>query len=102
MSIKYLGTKDLEDLEVANLKKIAEQGHNKLKKYVSQLGDIELTVNIKTINDEGRAKVFEVFLKLSSKDKSKTFDVRNEEWDIKKALHGAFAALESYVEHSLK
>jgi len=84
------------------LKKIAGQGYDRLKKHESQLGDMELTVNIKKINNEGRAKVFEVFLKLISKNRSGTFDVRNEEWDIKKALHGAFAALDTHVEHTLK
>ncbi|MBU2589368.1 MAG: hypothetical protein KKA65_03285 [Nanoarchaeota archaeon] len=102
MSIKYLGTKDLDDFEVVSLKKIVEQGYAKLQNYESQLGNIELTVHVKVMNDQGRAKVFDVSLKLSSKKRSGTFDVRNEEWDLKKSLHGAFAALEINLQHTLK
>ncbi len=102
MSIKYLGTKNLDEFEVANLKNISEKAHEKFKTYAPELGDIELAVHVKKINEKGRAKVFSVVLNLFSKNNPSGFDVAKEEWDLKKALHSAFEAMESYVAHSLK
>jgi len=102
LKIKYVGLKQLDDFEIAELRDIIERGYNKVMRD-THLKNAQLTVDVKKINAEGAAKLYRIILRLVSPGTKKGwFDVRHEDWELARAVHRAIDNLKENIKHTLK
>ncbi|MEA3379045.1 MAG: hypothetical protein U9Q69_05420 [Nanoarchaeota archaeon] len=88
--IKVLGFKNLEPDEQAILKRIVYKDYKKLvillnKLYGKELPNLELVIDIKKINAQGKQKNYDVKANLFATNNR--FNAIANDWDFAKALH---------------
>lgn len=100
--IKYIGIKDMDDFEKAELTLLVENGYAALKKK-ARLKEAQLSVSVKKTSKTGERHNYRVILKLNAAGTRKAwFDVRHEDWELARAVHRCFDALTSLMQHELK
>lgn len=100
--IRYIGIKDMDDFEKAELVSLAEKGYSALKKK-AKLKEAQLAVSVKKTSKTGGRHNYRVILKLNAAGTRKAwFDVKHEDWELARVMHRCFDALTSLMQHSLK
>jgi hypothetical protein len=98
--IKYLGLKNLDSFEIAQLNSLTEKFYPKIERKVP---DAILTVHVKTLNREGKKKTYDIKLKLSSRKIGvKSVHQPKADWDLARALHKTFNNLANLVNSCIK
>lgn len=98
-NIKFTGIKKLDDQEITTLNRIVNNKYKKiltiLKKSNKEDLENELQINVKTMNEGGRQKEYEVQVNLFSS--VGRFNAKNVDWDFSKVLNKIFEKIESEI-----
>lgn len=104
MPISLVGLKELDDFEAQKIRGIVDKEQKRFMES-PHIKEPSLIINFKTKNSEpGKSnKLYQIFMKLTAAGtKQGVFDIREEEWELEKALHKAFDSMERLIEHKLK
>jgi len=96
--IIFKGIKNLSDEEKSIIADLSGRYYSKLARIVK---DPCLEIHLKEHKQGEKKKKKYVFL-IRCKSGKRFFEVKDFEWDLKKALHKSFKALISEVKHKLK
>ena len=96
--IQIIGIKDLDEMEVETINRLANRYYGKVQREIKNI--TSLVVHIKSINKEGRQKIYSVHVKVIAP--TKVFaSTKTEDWNLEKALHGSFRNIIREMQHRL-
>jgi len=96
--IQFVGVADLQPEEQAIVNKLSTEYYEKLKRMVNNLASLK--VHIKTLNDEGKKKLYDIHTQLQAPTVSFN-STKAQDWDLARTLHKSFQDLEHQINHKL-
>ncbi len=94
--IKFVGLKELEDVDQTMVNTIVSEYYDKIKRSLHN--ETTLVVHIKSAANEGHRHRYDV--KLRAQAPTKIFEANSEEWDLASAIHGTCKDLLKQIEHA--
>ncbi|MEW6063162.1 MAG: HPF/RaiA family ribosome-associated protein [Nanoarchaeota archaeon] len=95
--IKYIGLKDLSELEQSSVKKTLEREYEKIHRLIKNITNI--TCHIKLYDIEGKAKKYSVHIRAEAP--TKIFTANTADWDLGTALHECINGVKKEIESHL-
>lgn len=95
--IQFIGLKDLEPEEQANVSRLATQYYEKIDRFANNLQG--MTVHIKTYEKEGTKKKFSIHIRLKVPSKATIECDKTHDFDLVRALHKAFNDIIEQTKH---
>lgn len=96
--IQIIGIKDLDDMEIESVNRLANRYFGKLQREIKKVNSI--AVHIKSYDKKGREKKYSVHIKVIAPTKI-FVSTKNYDWDLNKALHESFRDVIRQMQHRL-
>lgn len=96
--IQVIGIKDLDDMEIDAVNRIADRYYPKIKREFKN--DFSLIIHIKSYEKDGRQRKYAVHARAIAPTRI-IVSTKGIDWDINKALHKAFSDIIHRLHHSL-
>ena len=97
--IQFIGVNELSEAEQNVVNNLSAEYYEKIKRSLKNL--TSMAVHVKTHNDEGGQKRYELHIRAMSP--SHVFESKKDsDWDLARALHKSFKNIEREIEHKLK
>lgn len=96
--IQIIGIKDLDDMEVDAVNRLANRYFGKIQREIKKINSV--AIHIKSYEKQGREKKYSIHVKVMAPTRifvsTKAFD-----WDLDKALHKSFRDVIREIKHRL-
>ena len=96
--IQIIGIKDLDEMEVESVNRIANRYYGKIQREIKHI--VSLVVHIKSYEKEGRQRKYAIHVKVIAPTRMFT-STKGIDWNLEKALHKSFEEVEKIIQHSL-
>lgn len=95
--VAFVGLNNMMDSEASMIKKVSVAEFEKASRHVK---DATLKLRVKTLNQEGNARVYEFTAQMDSP--SAKFEVSNSGWNLSVVLHELFESMHNQAKKKLR
>lgn len=96
--IQIIGIKDLDEMEIESVNRIANRYYGKIQRQIKNTAS--LVVHIKSYEKEGKQRKYAIHVKVIAPAGIFT-STKAVDWNLEKALHKSFEEVEKRIQHSL-
>ena len=93
--IQFIGLNELEGPEQDRVNALATEHYEKIKRLLNNA--TSLVIHIKPYNKSGHSSKYSIHVRALAP--TKTFEADKTDWDLARAMHKVFKALEKEIEH---
>jgi|SRR3989338_2942919 len=95
--IQIIGIKELDEMELEAVNRIADKGYDKIKRELKH--EVSITVHIKSHDKEGAQRKYSVHVKAMAPTRIFT-STKAVDWSLEAALHKSFEDVVKMIRHA--
>jgi len=96
--IQIIGIKDLDDMEVEAVNRLANRYYGKIQREIQNITSV--VVHIKSYRKQGRQRNYSVHVKVMAPTRI-FVSTKTHDWNLEKSLHQSFGDVIREIQHSL-
>ncbi len=97
VNIQIIGIKELDEMELEAVNRIAGKGIEKIKRELKN--EVSITVHVKGHGKQGSQKKYSIHVKVLAPTRMFT-STKSVDWNLETALHGAFEDVVKMIRHA--
>lgn len=95
--IQIIGIKELDEMELEAVNRIADKGYDKIKRELKN--EIFITVHIKSHDQQGSQRKYSIHVKVMAPTRIFT-STKAVDWNLEVALHKSFEDVAKMIQHA--
>ncbi|MEK6949092.1 MAG: hypothetical protein AABX34_02645 [Nanoarchaeota archaeon] len=95
--IQIIGIKELDEMELEAVNRIADKGYDKIKRELKN--EVSITVHVKSHNKQGSQRKYSVHVKVMAPTRIFT-STHAVDWNLETALHKSFEEVAKMIQHA--